>query len=600
MKAESPGITTVFQRSTILRIPFFQRQYVWGQKEWERFVADMDSLVGARTKYFLGSLILKEEEVTDEEAMYGVNTKYSVVDGQQRLTTLSLYLKALHSLIPDETTQNNFKATFFIQNGQQTPVLSHSINDRPAYQEVMWGNPLNIYEDKRIVQAYHYFYDELKNKENKRDLLMSVYARIKFVTIILDGQDDEQQIFDTINSLGVDLTIDELMKNFLYEIDDEEAYRNNWKPAFDDNEVRKFWGTDDAARKQVATDENKTITNFFYDFVRIKMWDYKNQRGFDRKAFAQKNHIFNTCKAFVEIFHADKQELANEIIEYSKLYHKYFNKKNLDIRVPMTPCIERVACIAMASVPSITPYLLYVLKNVPDLAEKNKIFGYIEKYLVRRMVCFSADQNKNYVEFFGETLTGNRLDSYDKLKKYIESIDDAKNQRMPSDDEVRMNIHQRTYGSDDILPRLFFYLQETANRYMQNMGGFNYFMAESIIPKRTKANEQNYPPHADDVLEQQRQTRIKTLGNYVLLHQSYDPNIVDEKVKKEERGKFEKEVKKHSNERWTDKKTALISNSQNVVCSDWLTSKRDWGESEIDERNRGLAKLITDYVWRLD
>lgn len=599
MRAETPGITNVFQRSYILRIPFFQRQYVWGQKEWDRFLMDMDSLVGARTKYFLGSLIFKDEDVTDEEAMYGVNTKYSVIDGQQRLTTLSLYLKALHTLIADDTTWNNFKSTFFIQNGQQTPVLSHSINDKPAYQAVMWGNPLDVYEDKRIVQAYNYFYDELSKRDNKRDLLMAVYARIKFVTIILDGQDDEQQIFDTINSLGVDLTIDELMKNFLYEINDEDAYRQNWKPAFDDNEVRKFWGTDDAARRQAATDENKTISNFFFDFVRIKMWDYRDQKGFDRKVLAQKNHIFNSCKAFVEVFHADKQELANEIIEYSRLYHKYFNKKNLDARIPMTHCIERVACIAMASVPSITPYLLYVLKNVPDLAERNRIFGYIEKYLVRRMICFSADQNKNYVEFFAETLTGNRLDTYDKLKEYIENIDDDKNQRMPSDDEIRLNIHQRTYGSDDTLPRLFFYLQETANRYMPNMGGLNYFMAEAMIPKRTKANETNYPPHADDTLEQQRQTRIKTLGNYVLLHQPYYPNITDEEVKKDERKKFEKEVKSHSNETWTTKQPTLVASSQNVVCSNWLTTRRTWGEADIDERNRGLVQVVS-HIWPLD
>ena len=159
MKAETPTITGVFKRDTILRIPFFQRQYVWGKDMWDRFIADMDSLVGARTKYFLGSLMFKEEDVTPEEELYGINTKYSVVDGQQRLTTLSLYLKALHKLAYDETTWNNFNSTFFVQNGQRNPVLAHSIIDRPAYQAVMWGNPLDAYNDKRIVQAYHYIYD---------------------------------------------------------------------------------------------------------------------------------------------------------------------------------------------------------------------------------------------------------------------------------------------------------------------------------------------------------------------------------------------------------------------------------------------------------
>ena len=598
MRAETPSITNVFQRSTILRIPFFQRQYVWDKKEWERFVTDMDSLIGARTKYFLGSLIFKEEEVTDEEAMFGINTKYTVVDGQQRLTTLSLYLKALHSLIPDEVSQNNFRSSFFLQDNLRTPVLSHSMNDRPAYQEVMWGNPLAAYEDKRIVKAYNYFYNELKQKDNKRELLMAVYSRIKFVTIILDGQDDEQQIFDTINSIGVNLTIDELMKNFLYEIDDEDAYRQNWKPAFDDNDVRVFWGTDDAARKQAATDENKTITNFFYDFVRIKMWDYRDQKGFDRKVFAQKNHVFNTCKAFVEVFHADKQQLANEIIAYSKLYHQYFNKKNLDVCVPVAPCIERVACIAMANVPSLTPYLLYVLKNVNDISERNKIFDYLENYIVRRMVCFADGQNKNYTEFFGETLTGNHLDSVDKLRAYIEGIDDTKNLRMPSNEEIALNIHQRTYSSDDILPRLFFYLQETSNQYHAKMGGFNYFYAENIIPKRSKANEKNYPPHADNAREAERQTRIKTLGNYILLHQDYVPSITDEELKKDERKKFEKEVKKHTNDTWVDKQKSLLSLSKNVICSDWLKQRVGWTEQDIDDRNRLLVKFINQ-KWSL-
>ena len=212
------------------------------------------------------------------------------------------------------------------------------------------------------------------------------------------------------------------------------------------------------------------------------------------------------------------------------------------------------------------------------------------------MVCFSADQNKNYTEFFGETLTGNRINTYDKLKDYIDNIDGAKNQRMPSDDELALNIHQRVYGSDDILPRLFYYLQETKNRYMQNMGGYNYFLAETMVPKRSKANETNYPPHADDALEQLRQTRTKTLGNYILLHQPYDPALVDEEEKKENQKRFEKDVKKHANEKWADKKKTLIANSQNVVCSNWLTTCNSWGEQEIDERNRGLVVAIQK-IW---
>ena len=597
MKAETPSINGVFKNSTVLRIPFFQRQYVWGEKAWERFVNDMESLVGLRKKFFLGSLIFKNEEPTDEEAAYGVSEKYTVIDGQQRLTTLSIFLKALNSLLVDDQLRNNFQSSFFIQNGQRNPVLHHSINDRAAYQETMWGNPLTPYEDKRVVKAYHFFRDKLvgRGQLELKALWMAVFARIKFVEIILDDQDDEQQIFDTINSLGVDLTIDELMKNFLYDVNEEEAYVNNWKPVFDDTASRDFWGTSDAARSQAATDENKVISNFFYDFVRIKMWDYEGQPGFDRKAFVQKSQIFSTCKAFVEVFGTDKQTLANEIIEYAKLYKKYLNKKNLDVRIPMTSGIERVACIAMTKDSTITPYLLYVLKNVNGLQEQNKMFEFLETYLVRRMVALPVNANKMATEFYTEQLVAKQIDSCDELKQYIMNISEDKNMHMPSDTEIATNIHQTIFG-DESTPRLIFYLQETRNRY-QHTGGYNYFLAEYIIPKPCRASESNYPPHENDMLEQERKTKTKTIGNFILLEKPRVENNPDKEADDQE--KMIKALKRVANEAFANKSQVMKQYVSTLICSNWFKTKANWDETEIQNRNRGFASKVVPQVWPL-
>ena len=597
MKAETPSINGVFRNSTVLRIPFFQRQYVWGEKEWERFVNDMESLVGLHKKYFLGSLIFKNEEPTDEEAAYGVSEKFTVIDGQQRLTTLSIFLKALNSLLVDDQLRNNFQSSFFIQNGQRNPVLHHSINDRAAYQETMWGNPLTPYEDKRVVKAYHFFRDKLVGRDQLelKALWMAVFARIKFVEIILDDQDDEQQFFDTINSLGVDLTIDELMKNFLYDVNEEEAYVNNWKPVFDDAASRDFWGTSDAARSQAATDENKVISNFFYDFVRIKMWDYEGQPGFDRKAFVQKSQIFSTCKAFVEVFGTDKQTLANEIIEYAKLYKKYLNKKNLDVRIPITSGIERVACIAMTKDSTITPYLLYVLKNVNGLQEQNKMFEFLETYLVRRMVALPVNANKMATEFYTEQLVAKQIDSCDKLKQYIMNISEDKNMHMPSDTEIATNIHQTIFG-DESTPRLIFYLQETRNRY-QHTGGYNYFLAEYIIPKPCRASESNYPPHENDMLEQERKTKTKTIGNFILLEKPRVENNPDQEADDQEN--MIKALKRVANEAFADKSQVMRQYVSTLICSNWFITKANWDETEIQNRNRGFASKVVPQVWPL-
>ena len=598
MKAETPSINGVFKHSTILRIPFYQRQYVWGEREWERFFIDMDSLVGIRKKYFLGSLIFKNEEPSDEEMIYGISEKYTVIDGQQRLTTLSIFLKAINSVLVDDQLKNNFQASFFVQNGQRNPVLHHSINDRSAYQEVMWGNPLTAYEDKRIVKAYNYFRSKLigRSQLELKSLWMSIFAHIKFVVIILDHQDDEQQIFDTINSLGVDLTIDELMKNFLYDANEENAYINNWKPVFDDAESRDFWGTSDAARSQAKTDENKVISNFFYDFVRIKMWDFEGKPGFDRKSFVQKNQIFSTCKTFVEIFGTDKQTLANEIIEYAKLYKKYLNKKNLNVRIPMTSGVERVACIAMTKDSTITPYILYILKHVDDIKEQNVMFGFLETYLVRRMVALSTNANKMATEFYTEQLIAKQIDSYDKLKSYIMNISDDKNMHMPTDVEIASNIHKTLYG-DESTPRLIFYLQETRNRY-QHSGGYNYFIAEYIIPKPSKASEVNYPSHTDDEREQERKTRIKTIGNFLLLGK---PRIADNPEKEtDEQEKMLRTLKKVTNEQFDTKSKVLKQYLSSLVCSNWFNTKNSWTENDVHERNIGFAKKVIPTLWPMN
>lgn len=598
MKALTPGIDDVFKSSTILTIPFFQRHYVWEEKEWKRFVNDMDALVGLRNKYFLGSLIFKQVQTSEEEEDYGINSKYTVIDGQQRLTTLSIYLKALSAKFYTEENMRlkvNFDTHFFLQNGQKTPVLFHSLNDRAAYQETMWGNPLDAYEDKRVVKAYNYFLEYLgkKDQQELRKLWMAVLAHITFVEIILDEQDDEQQIFDTINSLGVDLTIDELMKNFLYDVNEEQAYVNNWKPVFDDTAARDFWGTSDAARSQAATDENKVISNFFYDFVRIKMWDYEGMRGFDRKAFVQKNLIFSTCKAFVELFGTNKQDLANEIIEYAKLYKKYLNRKNLDVRIPMTSGIERVACIAMAKDSTITPYLLYVLKNVSGLQEQNRMFEFLETYLVRRMVALPVNANKMSTEFYPEQLVAKRIDSYDKLKEYIMNIGEDKNMHMPSDEEIAANIHQTVFG-DESTPRLIFYLQETRNRY-QHTGGYNYFMAEYIIPKPCKASETNYPPYTDDMLEKERKTKIHTIGNFLLLEKPRVEN--DSEKEADDQEMMVKALKRVANEAFADKSLVMKQHVSTLICSNWFNNKANWDETEIQNRNRGFASMVVPQVW---
>lgn len=81
------------QRIKFAEIPFYQRAYVWGEEQWERFLGDMEFVTASRRPYFLGSIILKQ--ASSGNTWSEVSEVRTVIDGQQRLTTMVLVLKAL-------------------------------------------------------------------------------------------------------------------------------------------------------------------------------------------------------------------------------------------------------------------------------------------------------------------------------------------------------------------------------------------------------------------------------------------------------------------------------------------------------------------------
>lgn len=593
MKAEEVNINEVFDNTRLMRIPFFQREYKWEEDAWDRLAEDMESLLDRHNgyKYFLGSLILKEDLITPEEQREGISTKYNVVDGQQRLTTLSVYLKVLVEYADDQALKRWLENRFFRNDDLRIPIIEHNLVDRNAYQDVMWGNPFNqVYSSERIINAYKHFKQRYANSgrtsEEVINLIQAIKDHVTFVKIALNDQDDEQQIFDTINSLGVKLTIDELMKNFLYNSQTESEYRNNWKPAFDDDEVKKFWQSSDAPTAQAANYQNTVIYNFFYDFVRIKMWDYDTTAN-ERKEFVQKYKTLETCKAFVDKFGTSKQELANEIIAYAYLYREHFNKQNLDKPITRVPDISRIASVAMVKDATIRPYLLYILKNVEDEAERNRIFGFLETFIVRRIIC-DCD-NKMASEFYTEQLIGKKINTAEKLMEYILNMDSDKNMHMPNDDEVIEKIHSSLF-TKEVTPRLILFLSEIRNnRNVNEHPTFNNTFSEMIIPDLR--DSEIYPRHQDQDAERERRRRIKTIGNYFLFRLNVDSDKDDEE-KAKQRKRIIKEVGSHKAESFSNKKNSLNQYFNNLQCMQWVNDKRSWDEDDIDMRNKLLAEMI--------
>ena len=99
MEAKKSNIFGIIQRNTLLRIPYFQRRYVWSEPDWKQFATDMESTLDSDCNRFLGAIILKEEPVSVIDRRNGISQKQLVIDGQQRLTTVSLLMLAMYNLM---------------------------------------------------------------------------------------------------------------------------------------------------------------------------------------------------------------------------------------------------------------------------------------------------------------------------------------------------------------------------------------------------------------------------------------------------------------------------------------------------------------------
>lgn len=208
MEAGKILINGIFNGSRLLKVPFFQRSYVWDIPQWERFLLDMEMVTKTGKPYFLGPVIMKAGEKPPTWACYA-DCK-TIIDGQQRLTTVLIFLKVIALKTGNSIS---FDKYFRLEDG--SIALHHGKNDREAFRIVMdLTEPEkipNLLPPSQIIAAYNYFIDNLDPEKVNQNTIRQC---AQFVCIDLLEDEDEQQVFDTINSQGVRLTTAELLKNY--------------------------------------------------------------------------------------------------------------------------------------------------------------------------------------------------------------------------------------------------------------------------------------------------------------------------------------------------------------------------------------------------
>ncbi|WP_261981817.1 DUF262 domain-containing protein [Olsenella uli] len=559
MDAGKATISGVFNGSRLLEIPFYQRAYVWGEEQWERFLGDMEFVTASKRPYFLGSIILKQ--ASSGNTWSEVSEVRTVIDGQQRLTTMVIFFKALCA---KNGTNNLFERDFVLETGDVA--LRHGKYDRQDFEKVVSATGCEPLEgSSAIVLAYNYF---LKNIDPEKVDRNTIKSNVQFVCIDLTEGEDEQQIFDTINSLGVRLTTAELLKNYFFNRENEQAFKECWEDVFEPTaEKREYW------EQEIVTGRIKrTLVDLFFDaFLQILVQD--KRRGVtteDKLFYSRTSNLFQSYKDFIGRYcNGDKVEILDNMKAYAEAFESTFDPGYCDADIPSASGVERLNVLIFGLKNStLIPYVLYVRKNAESSSEESKIYALLESYIVRRMLVQAT--TKNYNRLF-TSLILNEVKDAEALREALEANDEATTY-MPGDAEVRAAFEESCLYN--LQSKGVLYLLESAIRPGMSstaLLGFNQYTLEHMMPKKWR----NKWGALDDEAATRRDRKLLTLGNLAIITHSLNASIRDADWPTKKQGKGYKD--------------GLALCAAGLATMAGALEKESWNEGDIADRAEWLA-----------
>lgn len=318
-KAEQKCVFDLFTRKTY-SIPRNQRRYVWQQRNWEELFEDIQySIDNNKSSHFLGSFVLK-----DEGRHQGI-PDYTIIDGQQRIITLTIFLGSILYWLRKEKMIDDFngtKAYLFTQDdkGKETSLVKSNYHlsleviidqIKDLDDETFYSMPLNRFlekgcvnsqTDKSIILAFKYFIEKieetvkLKNDINYLIDLRDAVENISFINIVSSSEEDSYTIFEILNARGTSLEDYELLKNYIMRYIQPEYNRDN---------AKKVWGEI----------EGLVNTNFkkFIKHYAIHKCKYKRRGESDYKAIQREYKKRDTQSLLFDL--NKKAEIYRRIIE---------------------------------------------------------------------------------------------------------------------------------------------------------------------------------------------------------------------------------------------------------------------------------------------
>ncbi|MCQ2655864.1 DUF262 domain-containing protein [Helicobacter pylori] len=433
---------------TIFSIPVYQRNYTWKEENCKKLLQDIVSISQNKKTHFMGSITYILHLIDDEKSLRKLQ-EFVIIDGQQRITTIMLLLKAIETKIPNEEIKKEIDGLLNL-SGQKLR-LKPIKSDKEAFDLVMQNRSHEIQGVSHIRNNYEFFTKELDNYISKGYRIEEIYGaflRLKIVAIGLElGEDDPQVVFESINATGVQLKGLDLIRNYLMmgENSDNQnhLYNTYWVPLED------WLGKED-------------LNEFIKTYLRIYLENELSER--EREVYyALKNHHRDN-------FPNDMQGLMSDMREYGRIYqifldrdHYYFLGRGdpqqlANLRLRIKDLVKIKFGVAK-------PFILRCARDFEEgkLDYENfcEILQILTSYFVRRSVC--GDSAPALAKLLYSLYRRLEEDvSADALKHYLgKSVGQT---AFPNDDKIKVAFLVRNaYAANQVCKFILLEIEKLSN-----------------------------------------------------------------------------------------------------------------------------------------
>lgn len=522
-------------------IPVYQRNYDWKRmqcitlfKDIERIAVDKN-----RNSHFLGTIVYVEGDSTANFR------QFIVIDGQQRLTSIMILLKAILDSTENEELKLEIKESYLTNRFSPEPLrikLKPMKSDSCNFQKLI-NDQIQDMEESQILLNYNLFMDLIRESNLSSEEVYQGIQKLEIVYIQLTKEKENPQlIFESLNSTGLDLTQADLIRNYLL-----------MGQAYDQQEklYNDYW----IKLEKMLPDA--MISDFIRDYLTLKTGIIPN-----------KDHVYNSFKDYYQsLGNYDAEGFLDELTTYGEYYSwfKYCNSPNEEVN-------GRLSQLQRLKSTTVYPFLLnifedcYMYQNI-NIQMVCKTLDIILAYVMRRLLCEMPTNALNKV-FASMTKDIERYNDKELCEKVALVLAGKKGKVIfPDDVLVKDKLLLRNSYK---FPHIKYVLEQVERKQGKEIVSFDELTIEHIMPQTLTAKWKiDLGKKATEIYEKY----VHCIGNLTLT--GYNSEM--------------------SNDSFEEKKR--IYKESNIYISKQLSNVDMWGESEINERSEWIIKEICS-IWQ--